>query len=191
MYAAQKGYLDIVNTLLKNQKVEIDKPANNGATALMLAVYNNHPNIVEALLEKGADPHKKNKKGKTALELSIESNHLDTAKALIKSAKKNNTKFFSGGLFTFITHPVTTIKNLIYSSRIQEAEQLLKKKELSLTISENKAKQTVMSEIYEANCDRLLNNTQAPTIIKSKVKINSGNAQQKAASTPEQRKPQL
>ncbi len=49
--AAQKGYLDIVNALLKHKDIEVNKVNNKNVTPLCLAAAFGHTEIVDALLQ--------------------------------------------------------------------------------------------------------------------------------------------
>merc|ERR1711902_339603 len=53
--AARLGHLDIAEYLTSLQKVNINSQENDGSTALIWAAYNNHPKVVQFLLQKGAD----------------------------------------------------------------------------------------------------------------------------------------
>jgi hypothetical protein len=65
--AAKKGHYEIVDVLLK-QKVKYDVVARTtGYTPLMLACMNVHSEIVELLLDAGADPHAEDMEGNTPL----------------------------------------------------------------------------------------------------------------------------
>lgn len=64
-YAASKGNLPAVRSLLKCPDIKVDRPAYNGFTPLMLAVRCNHLEIVQVLLENGANVNAKNVFGNT------------------------------------------------------------------------------------------------------------------------------
>ena len=69
LYAASKdGYLNIVKYLNSFPQTNIDSQANYGATALIWAVYTNHPKTVRVLLEEGADPSIEDNFGKNSFE---------------------------------------------------------------------------------------------------------------------------
>src|SRR5204863_251149 len=60
--------------------------AANGMTALMFASWEDHAEIVETLLEKGADPGISDKDGWTALMRAVFKGHTNTAKVLLARA---------------------------------------------------------------------------------------------------------
>jgi ankyrin repeat protein len=64
--AAGKGDNAKINELLGGG-ANVNAQNDAGGTALMEAVYNNHPETVKLLLEKGADPDLRKKDGATAL----------------------------------------------------------------------------------------------------------------------------
>lgn len=64
-YAAFEGRLSLLEKLLKHG-AQIDAPAPNKATALMLAARNGHRQVVQRLLAAGADLEPRNDRGLTA-----------------------------------------------------------------------------------------------------------------------------
>ena len=78
--AAKFGYLNIVIYLSSLPQVKIDAQDNLGVTALGWASFNNHPDVVEQLLKKGADVSIKDNFGKTALDWAIFKSHTDVIK---------------------------------------------------------------------------------------------------------------
>lgn len=77
--AARKGHYEIVDVLLK-QKVKYDVVARNSSlTPLMMACMNSHSEIVELLLDVGADPHVEDAEGNTPLHFACaEGNYRST-----------------------------------------------------------------------------------------------------------------
>lgn len=87
--AASRGHLKIVEALLVEYGIEVDiayyDDGNAGETALIKAVKNNRPKIVEFLLQKGADirsPFEKN--GENILHLAIKEGHSEVVELLVK-----------------------------------------------------------------------------------------------------------
>lgn len=68
--AAFKQNVGIVRGLLAHPKIEVDRRDNDGYTALMWAASKGHEDMVNLLLEAGADPKLKNKRGETAGDLA-------------------------------------------------------------------------------------------------------------------------
>ncbi|ESO86608.1 hypothetical protein LOTGIDRAFT_176002, partial [Lottia gigantea] len=64
----------------------------NGLTALHLASKKGHVDIVETLLERGADIHAVTKRGNTALSMASLAGHLNVVKLLIANFAKLNTQ---------------------------------------------------------------------------------------------------
>lgn len=69
--ATRKGALSIVEMLLKH-RVRYDAPVKaTGMTALMMACMHSHSEIVELLLDSGADPHAEDQDGNTPLHFAV------------------------------------------------------------------------------------------------------------------------
>mgnify|MGYP002136588126 CR=1 FL=1 len=66
------GRVDVVGVLLE-KGMNINQQDVHGYTPLMYAVLENKPELVKALLDKGADPHITNKLGKTAMHIALQS----------------------------------------------------------------------------------------------------------------------
>jgi ankyrin repeat protein len=79
--AAEKGDLANVQSLL-SQGVLVNTRDSKGRTALLLAVQHRHPDIVNALLEKDADPNLPDNKGNTPLKAALDSRQTDLAETL-------------------------------------------------------------------------------------------------------------
>lgn len=75
--AAMRGFLNIANYISSLPQVNIDAQDNFGVTALGWASYNNHPDIVEHLLKRGANLSIKDSFGKTAFDWATSQNHND------------------------------------------------------------------------------------------------------------------
>lgn len=93
--AAQKGYYDIAEILLREEWCEVDLPNKHGETPLVVAARNGHWSIVEQLLLAGANINIEDSQGDTALHISLrvmeeETNQrLDMAKIrALKAAEK-------------------------------------------------------------------------------------------------------
>jgi len=65
--AALVGDLERVQEILKEGKVDINKKDKDGNTALILASWNGHNEIVKSLLANGANINEKGEDGWTAL----------------------------------------------------------------------------------------------------------------------------
>lgn len=63
----------------------VDMRNANGDTMLMLAAYNDHPELVAALLERGADPNTMNDRGQSILAGAIFKQANDVVRLLIQA----------------------------------------------------------------------------------------------------------
>ncbi|EDV26926.1 uncharacterized protein TRIADDRAFT_22466 [Trichoplax adhaerens] len=100
--AAKWGNLDKIKTLLSNNlslKQRIDNPDDNGWTALMFAAKNNHGDVIEFLLENGAEPLLINQAGETAEDIAGQYKNLEICIAIRtcnkSKAKNDSINFFS------------------------------------------------------------------------------------------------
>jgi ankyrin repeat protein len=69
--ASKKGYFDMVRWLVEEHSANVDLVDFNGNSPLHLAVYGGHLDIVEYLLNRGCNPHFRNRWGTTAEEEGI------------------------------------------------------------------------------------------------------------------------
>jgi serine/threonine protein kinase len=91
-FAARKGHSDIMKAILRSLKpVNIDAKTKSEWTPLMMAADRGYTNVVELLLEYGADIHAKNNAGKSAIFLARESGQLPIA-TMLTSASSKRTK---------------------------------------------------------------------------------------------------
>ena len=66
-YACENGHIKVVKYFLENTDIKIDFPGKDRMTGLMMAVLNNHKELVEFLLENNAKIKKKDKFKRNAL----------------------------------------------------------------------------------------------------------------------------
>jgi uncharacterized protein len=66
-----------------NQGVPVNLANHNGDTLLILATYNNHPDLVKALIERGADVHRLNGRGQSALTCAVFVQNEDSVRMLL------------------------------------------------------------------------------------------------------------
>ena len=64
--AAYQGNREVVELLLAQPRIKVDAPDVDGYTALMWAAEHGDRDIVDSLLQAGADPSLKNRRGQTA-----------------------------------------------------------------------------------------------------------------------------
>ena len=91
--AALEGFVNIVQYLI-SQGCNVDCKNVDGDTPLIDAVENGHLEVVNLLLEAGADPHRRNGKGFEPLELvKVENDDYDEIRAALVAAKgKHNQR---------------------------------------------------------------------------------------------------
>ena len=80
--AAMNGREEIVKTLLKESKKEINTQNTEGKTALIIAAEYGYTNIVEILVENGADQTIKSKEGKVAFDYAVQWEHQEIIEVL-------------------------------------------------------------------------------------------------------------
>lgn len=79
--ATISGQAEIVDILLIN-KAEVNAQDKNGVTPLILAAYYGHTNIIQSLLQNGADKSHRNITGHSALAVATSKNHLEINRLL-------------------------------------------------------------------------------------------------------------
>jgi len=80
--AADEGYYQVVQLLVKEGKINVNRRDVDGDTALHEAADEGHLAIVKFLVENGADPSIKNKKGRTPLDEAQDEKRQDVIKFL-------------------------------------------------------------------------------------------------------------
>src|SRR5687767_7991659 len=65
--ACRRGDIDEIKTLIDTNVSLLNAEDHKGFTPLIIAVYNHQPEVVEFLLEKGADTNKQDLSGNSAL----------------------------------------------------------------------------------------------------------------------------
>jgi hypothetical protein len=96
MWAAYKGYLDVVNALVK-ARADVNLKDNYDLTALMRAAQEGHLAILQALVEAGSIIDLPDQDGDTALMRAAQQGfHLDIVQALVKAGADVNLKNKNG-----------------------------------------------------------------------------------------------
>ena len=85
--ASANGFIDVVKYLVNELHCDIDPKNKSFSTPLSWAAFNGQKNVVEFLLEKGADFNLKNINGKKPSELAYDSGFYDVSDILL--AKEN------------------------------------------------------------------------------------------------------
>lgn len=87
-YAASFGLLSVVDLLLESEGTCNTRGGRNEATPLIVATFRGHLQVVERLLQAGADPSKTDRFGMTSLEWALENRRHDIAKILVDYSSK-------------------------------------------------------------------------------------------------------
>ena len=87
--ACKRGYLSMVKTLLKSRRLQINYTDLEGATALWHAAAQGYPDIVRALLDRGANPRMSNVRKKSPLIAATENGHLGCVNLLLDVMRQN------------------------------------------------------------------------------------------------------
>ncbi|HAT2869137.1 TPA: ankyrin repeat domain-containing protein [Serratia marcescens] len=81
---ARKGDIAVINTLIDGG-FNLDTADEKGYTAIILAAYHGHDDVVQALLAAGADPCLRDKRGNSALMGAVFKGELTVARRLIRA----------------------------------------------------------------------------------------------------------
>ena len=84
-FAAHCGHTDTVRYLVCLPEVDLNQQAIGNLTALHLAVQEKHSDVVQVLIDAGADIEKKDDEGRSPLHVATISGELTTVKMLVKA----------------------------------------------------------------------------------------------------------
>ena len=85
MLASDYGHIKAAQCLLNNPAIEINKQTVWGVTALMMAAQNNNCDMIQLLIQYGADINTAKSAGKTALMIATANGHIQAAQCLLRS----------------------------------------------------------------------------------------------------------
>ena len=85
MPASGAGHTETVRYLVGLKDVEVNHKKNNGVTALHCAVQKGHVDVVQVLIDAGADIDAKNEVGRSPLMFASIKGHLDVVKVLVEA----------------------------------------------------------------------------------------------------------
>ena len=83
--AALTGHTETVRYAVGLKEVEVDHATHNGGTALHWAAHNNHADVVQVLIDAGADIEARDNTGYSPLHFACRSGSLDTVKLLVRA----------------------------------------------------------------------------------------------------------
>ena len=84
LIACAKGDPELVNLLLSNPHLDINKKDKNGVNAYFMAAYHGHVMVMRRLMGKGAEMCEKNTNGSNALHIAVKRGNVDVVKELIR-----------------------------------------------------------------------------------------------------------
>jgi ankyrin repeat protein len=90
---ATPEYLEKLKKLIAEGTVQEEEPHVDGVTALHVAAQAGHLDVVNMVIEAGADVTIKDEEGRTALLLAIKGNYGEVASALVKAGADPNTPY--------------------------------------------------------------------------------------------------
>jgi ankyrin repeat protein len=82
-WACEAGHLAVVQVLLAQDRGLVDLPGKAERTALIAAAGRGHDEVVRVLLERGADPHKRESDGTRALDWAAQEGHQAVVELLL------------------------------------------------------------------------------------------------------------
>ncbi|GKU22479.1 unnamed protein product [Fusarium langsethiae] len=105
-YAAYAGNGDILEILLANPLLDVNKRDYKGRTPISYAAENYHALVVSRLLENGANPNWKDLQRTTPLRYAVERGHVTVVKLLMETGKLSDlsSKQGSGEVTALLTH---------------------------------------------------------------------------------------
>lgn len=96
--AARGGNIEEVKRALTNPETNINEVDKHDSTALMYATESGHKDMVELLLDKGADPHIITWNDKTALRAAVTQGHTELIKLLLNTPSTFRERSMSAAL---------------------------------------------------------------------------------------------
>lgn len=94
--AAKDGHLETVKSLLAKDPELLNAGNKLQQTALAIASYSGHQEIVDFLIEKGADIHKKDKFGAMPIHMAVVKGHIEIVKKLVAKGADITAKTVNG-----------------------------------------------------------------------------------------------
>ena len=118
-YAVRSSKICLLNQLLrlKRSEIKIDQKDHFGKTALMNAVLMNNHEIIQKLLEEGADILIKNNEGKDVFNLTMSEGNITTANLIKRAMKK---RLGLGGVSKKLVLPKKKVTNWAHHTQNQK-----------------------------------------------------------------------
>ena len=152
--AASFGLCDVVNFLLNQPKIDVNKTNNSGMSPLMWAALRGNLNIVVSLLDRPEiNVNQSDSLGATALYLAAQNGHLNVVKALLKhpnidvnlSLKNGSSPLY---IASFKNYP-HVVDELLKNHKINVNATLSNYNETSLCIATLKGNLEVVNELLK------------------------------------------
>ena len=89
--ASKNGFVDVVNTLLLNEAINIDNRDLFGETAIYTASSNDHVDVVNVLIDAGANINIPDSDGDRPIDIAVEKGFVDVVNALIAAGAEVDT----------------------------------------------------------------------------------------------------
>lgn len=88
MYAAMRGFVELAEFLLDDERTEVDKKDNLGKTALRYAVEKEQVEMIKVLIDRGVNPCIKDINGKTPYMVALEGDFSDEILEILNTCKE-------------------------------------------------------------------------------------------------------
>ncbi|MGC2423670.1 MAG: ankyrin repeat domain-containing protein [Nitrospirota bacterium] len=119
--AAIYGDVEAVKSCLA-KGADVNAKDKAGGTALMVAINNNHADVVRLLVDKGADVNAKDKDGWTALMVASYKSHPDFVRLLIDKGADVNAKSSDGNTALTLDMSHMDIEKMLKAAGAKEDE---------------------------------------------------------------------
>ena len=122
IFAASRGHTEIVRYLVGLKEVEVDHTDDEDGTALHWAADNNHADVVQVLIDAGANIEVRDNNGYSPLLWSCSSGSLDVAKLLVRAGARVRVTDNGGHTCLEIATSNGHTETVRYLIRLQQVE---------------------------------------------------------------------